>query len=324
MPQQALATRTQQSLALIERELNRDPSIKSAKTRRGYQSDLKGFHDFRKSAPITKLLVEEYASMLQAEGKAPATINRVLASIRWLTRRLSDLAYEDSSVPIDQRDELALQAARVALVRGVHGSRLKKGRMIERGELAGLLAVCFESRTPDGARSAAGVRDAAIFTLAYTAGLRISEISKLKLEHLVRESGQWTVKIIAGKGDKDRAVPVGDEAKKRLREWLRVRQDQPGWLFLAVNKSGKVHRSMGMSETAISKMLDKRMRQAGLKPLSFHDFRRTFASTLLDRGVDIVTVKELMGHENVNTTAQYDRRDDRARRAAIEKLMEVK
>jgi integrase len=64
----------------------------------------------------------------------------------------------------------------------------------------------------------------------------------------------------------------------------------------------------------------KRGAEAGVKPFSAHDFRRTFVGDLLDRGVDIVTVAKMAGHSDVKTTARYDRRPEETKRDAAGKL----
>src|SRR5688572_31536591 len=100
----------------IERLLRDDPRLISKHTVRQYRSDLLAFDAWRNDRPITKTLVEEYAAHLQAEGKAPSTINQRLAAIRWYARKIADLAADYREDP-----EIARHAVRVATVRDVKG-----------------------------------------------------------------------------------------------------------------------------------------------------------------------------------------------------------
>jgi len=98
-----------------------------------------------------------------------------------------------------------------------------------------------------------------------------------------------------------------------------VRGSRPGALFCPVNKAGKVNVRRVTSQ-AIYNALAKRAQQAGVAELSPHDFRRTFVSDLLDAGADIATVQRMAGHANIQTTARYDRRGEKAKQAAAELL----
>ena len=98
-----------------------------------------------------------------------------------------------------------------------------------------------------------------------------------------------------------------------------MRGNWPGALLCAVDKAGRVQQA-GISGAAVYRALQKRGEQAGLKPFTPHDLRRTFAGDLLDAGADISTVQRLMGHANTNTTAGYDRRGERAKREAVGRL----
>jgi site-specific recombinase XerD len=312
------------SLDRIEYELSRDPRLKSECTFAGYRHDLHSFNEWRSRRPITKLLVEEYAAHLQNEAKSPRSINRALAAIRWWTHKLVDLAYEDVALNQAQREAIIAQAARAAQVKDVRGKREKPGRWIASTEEQSILSICTNDRLRDGRRSPSGVRDAMIFTLAWNTGMRRSEIIGLRVSDITQAHGKWWEVLVRGKGDKERKVPISGETVRRLREWMALRGRWDGPLFCAINKGGRIARK-GLTDEALAKMLKKRIAQAGLsKSATWHDFRRTFASNLFDRGADIVTIQGMLGHASPATTSGYDRRDGRAKERAIEQLMETR
>ncbi len=319
------------TLTTIERGLQRDPKLHSNNTRRGYRHDLAQFEHWRAGRPMTRLLVEEYAAELQRASKSPNTINRTLAAIRWWARRLSDLALEDQSLARKARGDISAQALRVAAIEDVSGQRLQTGREISGGELAALIDVCARDA------SAAGVRDAALIALAWSTGLRRSELAGLQLAD-VKWTGEAEADLtVRGKGDKERREYLYNGAAIALADWLSVRGQWAGPLFVSINKSGQVgrgerltgvkgareavHKSAGLSAEALAQLLAKRATQAGLsEPLTWHDFRRTFAGNLLENGHDLVTVQKLMGHTSPITTSQYDRRGAETQRRAVRSL----
>ena len=294
---------------VIEKLLRDDPRLISKHTTRQYRSDLLAFDAWRNDRPITKTLVEEYAAKLQSEGKAPSTINQRLAAIRWYARKIADLAADYAG-----DEQLVRHAARVATVRDVKGERPERGRHIEQGELSALIQACVSDKSP------AGIRDAAIIALAWSTGLRRDEISRIELTDLVNKTDDRLDIAIVGKGGKVRAAYVNDGAHAALLDWLELRGNNPGALFVEVNKGGKIVGGK-LSGEALRKMLEKRSRQAERsKPVTWHDFRRTFAGNLWDAKIDGVTIQKLMGHASQNQTAKYDRRPEAARRQAVKVL----
>lgn len=236
----------------------------------------------------------------------PGTVNVMLSALRGVLKtawKLGLIAAEDYH--------------RAADVDNVKYTTLPAGRDLADGEISALVSACLNDD------SAAGVRDAAIIGMLYSCGMRRSEPVGLKLADYDRDSGQ--LKIIGGKGRKDRTVYVTGGAKAALDDWLMVRGDVPGPLFSPVNKAGKVgHDCDGapcpMTAQAVYNMLKKRAHEAGVKDFSPHDFRRTFVGNMLDAGVDIATVANITGHSSVDTTRRYDRRPEQVKQQAANKL----
>jgi len=234
-------------------------------------------------------------------GLAPASVNATLAALRGVATaawNLGLLGVED--------------LARIKAVKPVRGESVPAGRSVAAGELRALVEAC--ERDPGGA----GSRDAALIALLYVGGLRRAELAALHLGDYDPEVAALIVR--AGKGHKGRTVPVETGAAAALADWLALRGARPGALFLRVNKHDQLWGD-GLSSQAVYAILRKRAAEAGLsKPVSPHDLRRTFVGDLLDAGADIATVQRLAGHANVTTTSRYDRRGERAKRQAVDKL----
>jgi len=196
----------------------------------------------------------------------------------------------------------------------VRGERAPAGRNITTGEVKALLLACVSDHSP------AGTRDAAIIALGWSTGARRSEIAGLARASYIASGENEGDLHLHGKGDKPRVVYVYNGAASYLADWLALRGDAEGPLWYAIDKGGTIRVGHGMSDEALAQMLEKRRIQAGVKPLSWHDFRRSFAGNLLDNGVDLVTVQKLMGHSSPTTTANYDRRGDEVRRKASKSL----
>ena len=238
-----------------------------------------------------------------AERYSASTANRHLSALRGVLKdawRLGYMTAEDYQRAIDLKP-----------VKGQKASQAETGRHLQAGELSALIRVCVTEGT------LAGARDAAIIAIGYACGLRRSELAALQLADFDADTG--TLIVRAGKGNKERVLPLEGGAKAALLDWLAVRGDAPGALFLAIRKGDHVV-ERGMTDQAVYYILERRYEQAEVKAFAPHDLRRTFAGDLLDAGADIVTVQKLMGHANANTTAGYDRRDAQAKRKAVSRL----
>jgi site-specific recombinase XerD len=230
-----------------------------------------------------------------AERYAPATANRMLAALRGTLKecwRLGQMPADDYQRAVD--------------VEPVRGSTLPAGRGLSQAELRALLEAC--RRDP----RSQGRRDAALIAVLYGGGLRRSELAALALEDVMP---QGELRIRCGKGHKARTVYLGDGAQRALAAWMAVRGVEPGPLFLAINKGGRIL-GTPLCGQAVERILHKRGCAAGVAPFVPHDLRRSFISDLIDNGADLVAVQQLAGHANVQTTARYDRRGERAKQRA--------
>jgi integrase/recombinase XerC len=173
--------------------------------------------------------------------------------------------------------------------------------------------------TPD-TRSAAGLRDRAMLELLYGSGLRVSELCGLDLHDL--ELGQNLVRVRAGKGGKDRVVPVGGKSRAALEEYLAARSDLRGRaaeevggqdpLALFLNRRGG-----RLTTRSVARLVDRASLEAGTRArVSPHGLRHSCATHLLDAGADLRSIQEILGHQSLRTTQRYTH-------VSIEHLVEV-
>ncbi len=101
---------------------------------------------------------------------------------------------------------------------------------------------------------------------------------------------------------------------------MAMRGDSPGPLFCPIDRTGNLGLGRMLTGEAIRQILARRTLAAGLAAISPHDLRRTYAGDLFDAGADLPAVQQLMGHASPSTTSRYDRRGDKARRSAAERL----
>ncbi|MEK7399768.1 MAG: site-specific tyrosine recombinase XerD [Candidatus Poribacteria bacterium] len=145
-----------------------------------------------------------------------------------------------------------------------------------------------------------GLRNKALLELMYACGLRVSEVIILKINDLNPEIGY--IRCL-GKGNKERVIPVGSKALKAVKDYLdsgRSSLNPKGdWLF--VNYKGD-----GLTRDGISRIIQELAKEAGIKKqISPHTLRHCFATHLLERGADLRSLQEMLGHASISTTQLY-------------------
>jgi len=146
------------------------------------------------------------------------------------------------------------------------------------------------------------MRDRAMLEILYSCGLRVSEIINLRMQNI--DFDEELLRFI-GKGDRERIVPIGEKGLSFLEKYLRTsrykikKEYRSDYVFL--NRSGR-----RMTRQGFWKILKKYARRTNLnKNLYPHIFRHSFATHMLQRGADLRTIQELLGHSSISTTEIY-------------------
>jgi integrase/recombinase XerC len=260
----------------------------STHTVKSYREDLtQALNFFRrrlgKQAPeptqLTTRLLRAYLAWLHEQGYAKTTVARRLAAVRSWCRFLC------------RQGTLAASPAD-----GLRGPRQNRPlpHFLSEADLSRLLEA-------PAADTPLGLRDRAILETLYSAGLRVSELTGLDVDDVDLDSGLATVR---GKGKRERLALLGKPALAALRRWLEARVDLEkarGRSAVFLNKNGT-----RLTSRSVGRLLEKYLALAGLDPrTSPHTLRHSFATHLLDRGADIRSVQELLGHRSLATTQIY-------------------
>jgi tyrosine recombinase XerC len=249
----------------------------STHTIENYKLDLYAFAAFLKGAPVESvdyLTIRRFLAHCKERNLTSRTTARKLSSLRSLFRFL----VKDGYLKINPTDAVASPKQEKTLP-----------KFLTETDVVSLIEAPDETKVP-------GLRDRAMLETLYSTGMRISELVGLREDDIDFIGG--TVKVY-GKGKKERLLPIGDRALKAIRNYLEKRGAASRAVFLNKNK-----KALGVR--GFRKILDKYVRQASLKEhISPHTLRHSFATHLLNRGADLRSVQELLGHANLSTTQIY-------------------
>ena len=256
----------------------------SDKTILSYKDDLIEYNEFLGNnftniLDINMNIVNNYMKYLYDRKITKSSISRKLSSIRGLYNYLvrEDITKENyfNKIPNPKRE-------------------LYLPKFLKDEELDKIFSVC-NSNNP------AEERDTLIIELLYATGVRVSELVNIKIKDINQE--EKLIKVL-GKGNKERMVIYNNHTKKALDTYLQDGYNyfnKSGSEYLILNKNGNK-----LSERYIREIINKKVIQASLDiKISPHTLRHTFATDILENGADLMTVKELLGHESLNTTSIY-------------------
>jgi integrase/recombinase XerC/integrase/recombinase XerD len=260
----------------------------SSHTIRAYRNDLDDLAGWASAAGVSAperlsyRRLRGYAATLSRRGLEPSSVGRKLASARGLFDHLT-------------RTGAVAQNPVELLPNPKSPSTLP--RVLDRDQARELL-----ERIP--ATTPLEVRDRAMLELAYSSGLRCSELVGLDLGSVDFESE--TVRVL-GKGEKERIVPLGEPAQRAVSSYVeRARPalaDEPSEQALLLSKSGR-----RLSPSDVTRRLSRWVDEAAIAGrVSPHSLRHSFATHMLEGGADLRSIQELLGHASISTTQVYTR-----------------
>jgi integrase/recombinase XerD len=246
-------------------------------TQRGHVRSCKRFAAFLKRSPDTATAedIRRFQLHLSEVGASICNRNRIMTGLRFLFRvtlRRLDLAAEIYHIREPEKIPLVMSP----------------------DETRRLLAV------------ATSLKARAALSLCYGCGLRAGEVVRLKVKHI--DSAQKIIRIEQSKGRKDRNVMLSPETVDLLRQWWKVRRGfdahttplQERWLFPG-RRPGKP-----MTTRQLNRLFHEAANGAGIKKgVTLHALRHSFATHLLERGINIRILQALLGHDKLETTARY-------------------
>ncbi|MBU0469413.1 MAG: tyrosine recombinase XerC [Candidatus Omnitrophica bacterium] len=242
-----------------------------------YRLDLEDFIEFQGKTPLEKidyLSLRRFLAQLRTKNFRPRTISRKLSSIRSFFKFL----HRESL--IKNNPATLLMSPKLDKVLPKFLSEEEAIKFVETPSSDNLF----------------GKRDKAILETLYSTGIRVSELVGLDVDSVDMIGN---IAKVLGKGKKERLVPIGNTALFAIKDYVDSRKSQARALFL--NKNGG-----RLTDRSIRNIVNKHiLNVSATKNISPHTLRHSFATHLLDRGADLRSVQELLGHVNLSTTQIY-------------------
>ncbi|QTO52783.1 site-specific integrase [Duffyella gerundensis] len=235
-------------------------------------------------------------------GYAVSSVNMALSALRGVAQTAFNLNCMNAET-----------LTRIRSVKRVSGDVQRKGRALNKQEIRALIQAAKQHPQP-----LRRCRDTAIVLTLCGTGLRAGELVKLER----RDYGNGILTVRQGKGRKYREIHVAETVDKAIRAWLKVSANEAeNALFSRIQRNDKIV-GQSLTTTGLTGILAELQQTSSIARFTPHDMRRTFITRLLEQGVDINTVRQLVGHRDISTTTRYDCRGDSMKISASRRIFE--
>lgn len=238
------------------------------KTQKSYLSAIEGLAKFHQKSPdqINQEEIDDYLLHLKDAGKTSSTRNVIICALRFFYDKV--LKNKDFALDLPSRRKPRILP-----------------EVLSRQEVQRIIS------------ATKNIKHRIVLMTAYSAGLRVSEVSRLKINHI--DSERMVIRVEQGKGMKDRYSLLSRRLLEELRTYWKVYRPE-GWLFFSKD------RSTPMSIATMQKIYRKAKKNAGItKGQGIHTLRHCFATHLLEAGYDVRKIQILMGHRSLSSTTVY-------------------
>lgn len=242
----------------------------SHKTIKAYRSCLRSFIKYFSPRHPRELSTDDIRNyllhLIEKEKLAASTVNQVLNTLRFLYVELYKLPFTIDGIPRPQREE-------------------KLPKVLSQEEVLRIFS-CVDN-----------LKHKTLLMLIYSAGLRVGESVRLKVSDI--DGQRKMIHLRSAKGKKDRYTILSDATLEALREYYKKYRPKD---FLFEGQGDRKH----LSERSIQHVFERAVKSAGIrKPITLHGLRHSFATHLLESGVDLRYIQELLGHNSSKTTEVY-------------------
>lgn len=268
--------------------------MSSNQTIRAYASDLNHFHNFIQNQTLQQIRqietdhIRHYFASLKEEGYKNSTLVRKLASLRAFFKYLKD------------QKELIDESPTRRMKYPTKDQSLPT--YLTEEEMSQLLnATNTDTLT--------GKRDRVVLELFYSTGIRVGELHQLDFRNVDMNTGTLRIQ---GKGDKERIVPIGEEALESMKSYIHSWEAEKEMTFQN-GESALIRNKFGnrLSRRSLRRVVSKYAKKLETeKEISPHTLRHTFATHMLKNGADLRTLQKFLGHENLHTTEIYTQVSD--------------